>query len=109
GRAAAECRHVVGRVAGAARHDLRRVVSEDQHRRLARHTRDLAVDELVGNEIADDQHTPAAEAVDEGKEPLLPLGLAGQRMNRARYKHQSLPSIQLLAAIRSSTTASAAT
>ena len=54
-RAAAERRDVVGGVAGAAGHDLGRVVLEDQHRRLARHARDLAVDELVGDEVADDR------------------------------------------------------
>ena len=40
GGAPAERRDVVGGVAGAARHDLRRVVVEDQDRRLARHARD---------------------------------------------------------------------
>ena len=53
-RAAAERGDVVGGVAGAAGHDLGRVVLEDQHRRLARDARHAAVDELVGDEVADD-------------------------------------------------------
>ena len=78
-RAAAERGDVVGRVAGAAGHHLRRVVLEDQHRRLARDARDLAVDELVGDEVADDEHAAAREAVDEREQALLALGLAGLR------------------------------
>ena len=52
-RAAAERGDVAGGVAGAAGHDLGRVVVEDQDRRLARHARDLAVDELVDDQIAE--------------------------------------------------------
>ena len=83
-RAAAERRDVVGRVAGAAGHHLGGVVLEDEHRRLARDAGDLAVDELVGDQIADDEHAPAREAVDEREQALLQLGLARQRMNGAR-------------------------
>ena len=104
-RAAAERGDVVRGVAGAAGDHLGRVVLEDQHRRLARHARDLAVDELVGDEVADDQHAAAAEAVDEREQAFLALGLAGQRVNGSGYEHR--PSIQLAAAIRLSTTASA--
>ena len=50
----AERRGIVRGVAGAAGHDLGRVVAEDQDRRLARDAIDLAVDELVGDQIADD-------------------------------------------------------
>ena len=82
-RAAAERRHVVGGVAGAAGDHLGRVVLEDQHRRLARDAGDLAVDELVGDEVADDQHAAAAEPVDEREQTFFPLGFAGQRMNGA--------------------------
>ena len=62
---AAERRDVAGGVAGAARHDLGRVVVEDQHRRFARHARDLAVDELVGDQVAEHGRPRAGEAVDE--------------------------------------------
>ena len=55
-RAAAERGHVVRGVTTGARHDLGRVVFEDQHRRLARDPRDAAVDELVGDDVADDRH-----------------------------------------------------
>ena len=85
--APAERRDVVGGVAGAAGDDLRRVVLEDEDRRLARHAGHLAVDELVGDQIADDEHAAAREAVDEAQQPLPALGLAGQRVNRARDQH----------------------
>ena len=61
----AERRDVVRRVACAAGDDLGGVVLENQHRRLARHAVHFAVDELVRDEIADDQHATAAEVVDE--------------------------------------------
>ena len=48
-RPAAERGDVVGGVAGAAGNHLRRVVLEDQDRRLARDARHRAVDELVGD------------------------------------------------------------
>ena len=67
-RAAAERRDVVGGVAAAARHDLGRVVLEDQHRRLARDARDAAVDELVGHDVADDGDRPAPQRVDQREE-----------------------------------------
>ena len=60
-----ERRDVVGGVAGAAGHDLGGVVLEDQYGRLARHPGDASVDELVGQEIADDEDVPAGEGVDE--------------------------------------------
>ena len=95
-RAAAERGDVVGRVAGAAGHHLGRVVLEDQHRRLARHARDLAVDELVGDEVADDEHAAAREAVDEPEQPLLALGFAGQRMDGSGNQHlQIVEQIQI--------------
>ena len=65
---AAERRHVVGGVAGAARHDLGGVVLEDQHRRLARHARDAAVDEFIRHDVADDGDGPAPQRADEGEE-----------------------------------------
>src|SRR5205807_3521769 len=97
-----------GRISCAASHHFRRVVFQDQHRRFARHARDLAVNELVGNQVADDEHAAAGEAVDEPEEPLFPLRFAGQRMNRARDQHvMECPSIQLAAPIRLSAIASA--
>src|SRR3989442_9613837 len=82
--AAAERGDVVGGVARAAWQDLGRVVLEDQHGRLARHARHFAVDELIGNQVADDQQPAAAEAVDEVEQALFALGLARQRMNGTR-------------------------
>ena len=98
-RAAAERGDVVGGVAGAAGHHLRRVVLQDEDRRLARDAGDLAVDELVGDEVADDEHAAAREAVDEREQPLLALGLAGQRMNGTGDEHAIADSIRLRIAI----------
>ena len=42
----------------------RRVVLENHHRRVARHARQPAIDELVGDKVAHDEHPRAAEAVD---------------------------------------------
>ena len=61
-RAAAERGDVVRGVAGAAGHNLRGVVLKDEHRRLARDARDAAVDELVGDQIADDATRRARNA-----------------------------------------------
>ncbi len=80
-RRAAERGDVVGGVARAAGHHRRRVVFEDQHRRLARDARHLPVDEFVGDEITDDQHAAAAEAVDEPEQTFLALGFTGQRVD----------------------------
>ena len=73
---AAERGDVVRRVAAAARHDRRRVVAEDQHGRLARHPRDLARQELVGDHVADDRDAALPERVDEGEQARLPFALA---------------------------------
>ena len=69
--AAAERRDVVRGVAGAAGDHLGGVVLQDQHRRLARDPGHLAVDELVGDQIADDQDAAAGKAVDERQQPIL--------------------------------------
>ena len=63
-RRAAHGRDVVRGIARAARHHLRRVVLENQHRRLARHAGDASVDELVGNRIADDRDAASGQCVD---------------------------------------------
>ena len=64
-RAAAERRDVVRGIAGAAGQNLRGVVLKDEDRRLARHARDAAVNELVGNEIADDRHAARRKRVEQ--------------------------------------------
>jgi len=84
---AAERGDVVGGVAGAAGNHGRCVIPEDEHRRLARNARDLAEDELVGDDVADDQHKAARKAVDDGKQTLLEFGLTGQWMNGTGNQH----------------------
>ena len=59
--AAAKGRGVVRRVARAAGQHFGRVVFENQHRRLARHARDATVDELVGDQIAEDDDVGAVK------------------------------------------------
>src|SRR5688572_18520169 len=66
---AAKRRDIRRRVARAARNDHGVVVLEDEHRRLARTPREPAVDELVGDEIADDEHAGAPETIDERQQP----------------------------------------
>ena len=75
--AAAERRDVVGGVSRSARHHCRRVVFQNQDRRLTRDAGHLAVHELVRDQIADDEHAPARKAVDETEQACLALGLAG--------------------------------
>ena len=86
-RAAAERGDVVGRVAGAAGDHLVASyfrISTGASRETRAH---LAVDELVGDQVADDEHAAAREAVDEREQALLALGFAGQRMDGTRYQH----------------------
>ena len=99
----AERGDVARRVAGAARDNLRRIVIEDEDGRLARHARDVAVDELVDDEIAEDGRSHAGEAVDELEQAA--------RINRCRGRssHQDARRIQETAAIRLSTTAAGRT
>ena len=128
-RAAAERRDVVGRVARAARHHLCRVVLEDQHRRLAGYARHLAVDELVGDEIADHEHTraPKPSMSDSSRDSVprvhaasvdgmacdpserVEVSIAMSRDCRLRRcpAYRLLTRIQLTASTRLSTTASA--
>ena len=101
-RAPTERGDVVGRVAGAARDHLGRIVFQDQHRRFPRHARDLPVDELVGDDVADHQHPAVAERLDQCEQPLLQHG-------RLETYDRRLRRIQLVAPIRLSATASAAT
>ncbi len=90
---AAERGDVVGGVAGAAGHDVGRVVLEDQDRRLPRHAGDLAVDELVDEQIAEHRDADAGEVVDERQQTIA--GHIGSR-------HHSCRRIHAVAAIRSS-------
>src|SRR5439155_6779949 len=60
--------------------------------RLTRDAGDVAVDELVGDEIADDQDAAARKAVDEPEQPFPALGLAGKRMHATRDQHASVSS-----------------
>src|SRR5262249_55599591 len=87
--------------------ELGRVVLEDEHRRFARDAGDLAVDELVGDEVADNEHATARETVDEPEQALPALGFPGQRVDGSGDDHRSVK-IQLAAAARLSTIASAA-
>ena len=56
-------------------------------RRLARDAGHLAVDELIGDQIANHEDPAAAERVDEPEQAFLALGLTGQRMHRSRDQH----------------------
>ena len=59
----------IGRgVARSAGNNFGRVVVEDQDRRLTRYARELTVDELVDDEIAEDGYADAGKAVDEDQE-----------------------------------------
>jgi len=85
--AAAEGRDVVGGVARPAGHHFRRTVLEDQDRRFPGDSGDLTVDELVGDDVADDEDAAARKAVDEREEPLLALGFTRLRMNGTGNQH----------------------
>ena len=63
----AKARHIVGGVAGAAGNDFRRVVLEDQYRRLARHAGDASVNEFIRDQIAEHDHAFAAARRDQLK------------------------------------------
>jgi len=63
--ARAEGTQVGHRVSSSTRDDDRLAVDQDRHRRLAGDPRDVAVDKLVGHEIAEDRDTPALEAAHE--------------------------------------------
>ena len=61
---------IVRGVAGAARDDLGGVVFENQHGRFARDARHPAVDELVGEQIAEYDHALAAARGNQAEEAL---------------------------------------
>src|SRR5260370_26666823 len=60
----AERREVVASVGAAARHNLSFAMFEDQDRRLARDTRDLAILEFIGHEMSDGNDRFRGELLD---------------------------------------------
>src|SRR5207247_7475661 len=101
----------------------RRVVEglQEPHGLLAGHAGDLAVNELIGDDVADDEHPTTGEAVDEPEKTLFSFGVAGWRVERSANQHSALDvqlsvparpgatrrRIQPTASIRLSATASA--
>src|SRR5262249_47257831 len=74
--APAERRDIVYRVARTAGDHFRGVVLQDQYGRFARHARHLAVNELIGDDVADDEHALAGKSVDEAQQTLPVFSLA---------------------------------
>ena len=107
-RSTAERRHVARRVPGSAGNDLGRVVVENEDRRLARDARQLAIDEFVDDEIAEDGDACLVERVDQGQETsgVNHVGHAGERALGAASGH-GCRRIHETAAIRLSVTAAA--
>ena len=64
--ARAEAGEIARDVAGAADHLLLAPHSEDRHRRLRRHPRHLAIDEVVEHEVADAQDGAVREVFQRG-------------------------------------------
>ena len=77
-RTAAQRGDVVRRISSATCQHLGRVVLQNQHRGLARHPSHFAINELVGNDVADDENTASTEGGDERSQPLLECGGAGK-------------------------------
>ena len=108
GRRTAERRHVAGGIPGAAGNDVRRVVVEDEDRRLARDARQLAVDELVDDEIPEDGDARPGELVDELQESAwVNDGLGGGASVARKASGHGCLRIQETAPMRSSVTAPA--
>jgi hypothetical protein len=74
----AERGEVGGAVGRAARHGLRALVPQNQHRSLARHATDLAVHELIRDQVADDHDAPFGKLRDK----------FGQTSLRRRMSHK---------------------
>ena len=74
--AAAQRGDVVCGVGRAAADHVRGVVLENQHGRFAGDPCDLTVDEFVRDEVADHEHAPARERIDEREQPFFPLRFA---------------------------------
>ena len=83
--ACAEGGHVVGCIAGASWNHYRRVVAENQDRRLARDALHASVDELVGDEVSDHGHAARREAINERDQPD---GVDGKRRRSACHRGQ---------------------
>ncbi len=93
-RGAPERRDVARGIAGASRHDFGRVVVENQDRRFTRDARDLAVNELVGDQVSGDDDPAPRERVNQRE----------QASSLARTLHACCR-IHAAASIRLSTTA----
>ena len=76
-----------GGVSRAPGDECRRVVLQDQDGRLPRDAGDLAVDELVSDEIADHKDAPAGRMVGQRQQPLLAFGFARQRVDGTGEQH----------------------
>src|SRR5262249_16922059 len=86
-RPAAQRGDVVGGVRRPASHHFGGVVFQDQDGRLARDARNLAIHELVRDQITDNEDAPARESLDKAQQALFALGLAGQRMDGTGDQH----------------------
>ena len=85
-RRAAECRDIARRIAGAAGDDVRRVVVEDEDGRLPRDAGELAVDEFVDDEVAENRDSQIGKAVDERQQAAGIDGVS-QRGTRTAFGH----------------------
>ena len=72
----AERGDVVRGVARPARENLRRVVLKNEDRRFTRHARDAAVDEFIGDQIADDRDPARRKRVEQADESRLVFEIA---------------------------------
>ena len=98
---AAEGARVAGGVARAAGHDDGAVVLEDEDRRLARDPRGVAVEEFVGDHVADDRDPPAGEPLGEADQPGPEAGLTALRRRTWRGTHGRAPGFYRIAAAAS--------
>ena len=85
-RRAAERRDVARRVARSAGDDVRRVVVEDEDGRLPRDAGELAVDELVDDEVAEHRDAQIGKVVHERQQTAGIDGIS-QRGKRAASRH----------------------
>ena len=85
--------HVVRSIAAGARHHLRRVVLEDQHRSLTRDARDTTVHEFVGDDVADDGHRSLLQRVYDREElrRIQPTASIKVAVSRIRESTRQLP------------------
>src|SRR3954469_18384015 len=95
----AERSHVVCGVARPSRHDFSGVVIQDEHRCLARDSRDIAVNELVDDQVAKHRDAYRTEPINQFEQPCR----AGHQW--LRRSHQEARRIQETASMRLSTIA----